>query len=321
MVPGKNTQSSGHYRNVGAKVIYRRRDADNETGMAGSQKNKRASLGILFWLAFILLIAVVFLSNKTHIQQVLETTGLVSVLKDKLGVETNGSPQVVGRQKPEGDTAAPSDGGTTGHGNNDVAVELQPVHDETESPQAPPAGEDGSTVSPQAAPQHNAPASPAESASPAASPAPVERPQPQQHSRVSKIYFIRVTDDGTIYPQQVERTVTYRDSPMTQTINALLKGPTIEELNLGLLNLIPDKTRLLSAAIKNGVAYLSFSEEFQFNPMGVEGFAAQLQQIVYSATEFSTIQRVQILIEGKKVDYLGGEGVYIGGPLSRDSFG
>jgi spore germination protein GerM len=143
----------------------------------------------------------------------------------------------------------------------------------------------------------------------------------QPRRRTARIYYIRVTDDGTIYPFEVERIVSYVDSPMTQTLNALLKGPTPEELNLGLLNLIPENTQLISAAVEDGVAYLNFNESFRFNPMGVEGFVAQLQQIIYSTTEFPTVDRVQILIEGQRVEYLGGEGIYIGEPIGRNTFG
>ncbi|MFW6251237.1 MAG: GerMN domain-containing protein, partial [Alkalispirochaetaceae bacterium] len=112
----------------------------------------------------------------------------------------------------------------------------------------------------------------------------------------------------------------FTDSPMTETIKALLSGPTIDELNMGLLNLIPEGTELRSAWVRDGVAYLNFNEAFRFNPMGVEGFLAQLQQVVFSTTEFSTIEEVQILIEGERVDYLGGDGIYIGEPLARSHF-
>jgi spore germination protein GerM len=57
-----------------------------------------------------------------------------------------------------------------------------------------------------------------------------------------------------------------------------------------------------------------------YNHYGVEGYLAQLKQIVYTATTFPSVQDVQILVEGKQKDYLGGEGVYIGKPLSRNSF-
>ena len=61
--------------------------------------------------------------------------------------------------------------------------------------------------------------------------------------------------------------------------------------------------------MKDGTAYLDFSEAFRFNSLGKEGLSAQLQQVVYSATEFSTVKRVQILLEGKTADYLGPEGL------------
>ena len=62
------------------------------------------------------------------------------------------------------------------------------------------------------------------------------------------------------------------------------------------------------------------SESFSFNKYGVQGYLGQLMQIVYTATSFSTIDNVQFLIEGQKLEYLGGEGVWIGSPLSRISF-
>jgi spore germination protein GerM len=43
-------------------------------------------------------------------------------------------------------------------------------------------------------------------------------------------------------------------------------------------------------------------------------------QVVYTATAFSTVDSVQILIDGEKKEYLGSEGVWIGSPLARSSF-
>jgi spore germination protein GerM len=104
---------------------------------------------------------------------------------------------------------------------------------------------------------------------------------------------------------------------MLDALTALLQGPTTEEQRRGLVSLIPAGSRILSATVRGNTAYISFSEEFQYNTYGVEGYAAQLKQVVWTATEFSTVQDVQILIEGRRVDYLG-EGIWIGSPLSRD---
>ena len=97
-------------------------------------------------------------------------------------------------------------------------------------------------------------------------------------------------------------------------------GPNSQESAKGYRSLIPQGTKLLSASVRDGVAYLNFNEQFEFNTVGMDGYQAQLMQIVYTATEFSTVNSVQFLIEGQKKDYLGSEGMWIGSPLARSSF-
>jgi spore germination protein GerM len=105
---------------------------------------------------------------------------------------------------------------------------------------------------------------------------------------------------------------------MVDSLKALLGGPNAEEQRRGMVSLIPKGVKVLSAAVRGSTAYISFSEEFQYNTYGVEGYAAQLKQIVWTATEFPTVKDVQILIEGRRIDYLG-EGIWIGSPLNRDA--
>lgn len=105
-------------------------------------------------------------------------------------------------------------------------------------------------------------------------------------------------------------------SPLLDAVNALLAGPSAEERGRGLVSFIPPETRLIGAEIRGSTAYLNFNEDFQYNTSGREGSAAQLQQIVWTATEFPNINDVQFLIEGRRVDFLI-EGVMIGSPLGR----
>jgi spore germination protein GerM len=44
---------------------------------------------------------------------------------------------------------------------------------------------------------------------------------------------------------------------------------------------------------------------------------ARVWQIVYTATQFPKVSSVQLLIGGRRVDTLGGEGLLIGAPLHR----
>ncbi|MCR5217418.1 GerMN domain-containing protein [Treponema sp.] len=136
----------------------------------------------------------------------------------------------------------------------------------------------------------------------------------------TQLCFMTVSSNGTILRKQVTRKVS-KDSPLKDAINALLAGPTAAEENSQCQSFISNGTRLLGLSISNGVAVLNFSEEFEFNQYGIEGIRCQLQQIVYTATAFSTVNSVQFLIEGEKRQFVNSESsCYIGSPLSRNSF-
>jgi hypothetical protein len=151
-------------------------------------------------------------------------------------------------------------------------------------------------------------------ASPAAPPA----SPPSVAARDRALYFIEVDGDGAILRTRVIRPMPATDSPLADTIRVLLQGPTADERNRGLITLIPPGAQLLSARIRGSTAYLSFSEDFQFNTYGVEGYIGQLRQIIWTVTEFPNVEDVQILIEGRRIDYLG-ERIAIGSPLDRNS--
>lgn len=133
--------------------------------------------------------------------------------------------------------------------------------------------------------------------------------------------FVEIDAEGSVVRKIAKRTVPKTDSPLTTTIGLLLKGPDITKSSeKNYMTLIPQGTKLLSAKVSNGVAYLNFNEAFEINNVGAEGYKGQLMQIVYTATAYSTVNSVQFLIEGQKVDYLGSEGQWIGSPLSKNSF-
>jgi len=202
---------------------------------------------------------------------------------------------------------------------------------ETEKPPAP--------VAQQPARQPEAPkpqtATPApRPETPAQTPAPITPPQPRPEIkpepakpeapkpvqiRDRTIYFTQIDKDGQILRSRVNRRIAVSDSPMQDSLDALLTGPTADELNRGIINFIPQNTRVLSATVRGNTAYISFSDDFTINPLGVDGFVGQLRQIVWTVTEFPNVRDVQILIEGRRIDYLS-EGIWIGSPISRQSF-
>ena len=148
---------------------------------------------------------------------------------------------------------------------------------------------------------------------------PKSTPQPAATINVP-LCFVVIGSDGSVSRQIVTRKLPKSDSPLTDTLNSLLAGPSADEKARNTMTLIPSGTKLLGASVKNGIATLNFSEAFSFNSVGVQGYLAQLMQIVYTATSFSTVNSVQFIIEGQREDYLGSEGTWIGSPLSRSSF-
>jgi germination protein M len=286
--------------------------------MAQAESRRRVSLGVLFWIALILLVLVVFLANRSNIAEVLDSTGLVNVLRDRFTadseVEDLSSEPVVVEPVEEDPRQVVFDTAPTDVVSEPEAAPL--VQSEpalTERPRKTPAAETAREE-----PVVETVRQP--SSDPVVQRAP--SPDPTKPNRLmADLYFITVNSDGRIHARNVVRPVYYDSSPLTETINALIAGPTGDELDSGLLNLIPEGTALLSAHVEDGVAYLNFNQAFRFNSMGAEGTVAQLLQIIYSSTEFPTVDSVQFLVEGEQLEYLTGEGIYIGEPLGRDTFG
>ncbi len=158
---------------------------------------------------------------------------------------------------------------------------------------------------------------------PTAAPAP-SAPQPvvpeKPTVRKARLYFTSVDSNGVIRLKSVIRSIPSSDSPLRDTLENMLKGPTAQELNLGFVSMIPTDARLRSVTVKGETAFVDFSQSFRFNAQGLDAMDAQLRQVVYAATEFPSVKNVQILIEGATVRYLGTEGMRLDAPLSRTSF-
>lgn len=136
-----------------------------------------------------------------------------------------------------------------------------------------------------------------------------------------ELCFIVIGTDGSVSRKFVKRALPKNSAPLTAALGALLSGPTADErASENCTSLIPANTRLLGASVRDGVAYLNFSDDFEINSVGADGYNAQMMQIVYTATNFSTVNSVQFLIDGERKEYLGSEGLWIGSPIGRASF-
>ncbi len=131
-----------------------------------------------------------------------------------------------------------------------------------------------------------------------------------------RVYFIRL-DEPTekFYLSTVSRTVD-PDAPLKNALEELIKGPTKGEEGRGYLTAVPDKLRVRKVTVNGNTATVDFNRAIEEGAAG-NILLHRVDQIVYTATQFDGIDRVVILVDGKKKTSLGGDGLSIGGPLHR----
>lgn len=132
-----------------------------------------------------------------------------------------------------------------------------------------------------------------------------------------RLYFLKLSPEGRMEPSSFARELPAGSTPLSATLKALLLGPTLQDKAQGALSMIPDGTKLLSVRLHDGTALVSFSPEFEHNASGLEGLAGQVRQVVWTATQFSSVDAVQILINGQYRDTL--DGLPVAAPLTRAS--
>ncbi|WP_378956111.1 GerMN domain-containing protein [Pelosinus sp. sgz500959] len=131
-----------------------------------------------------------------------------------------------------------------------------------------------------------------------------------QEKMVVTVY--NATKDATHLVAE-SRVVPKNDHPAQTAIESLVAGTK----NTDLIAVMPKGTKLRNISVKDGIAYVDFNENLIKNNTG--GSASEMllvAAIVNTLTEFHNIQKVQILVEGKKIDSISGH-MDIGEPLSR----
>jgi len=118
--------------------------------------------------------------------------------------------------------------------------------------------------------------------------------------------------------------VTTRVVPATKAvasaaIKELLEGPTAEEKAFGLGTVIPIGTRLRGVTVNSGTATVDLTGDFDSGG-GTLSMTMRLAQVVYTLTQFPTVDRVLFKIDGVPVSVFGGEGLLIGTPQTRGDY-
>ena len=156
---------------------------------------------------------------------------------------------------------------------------------------------------------------PAEPTATATTPAPAA-PTATANDEVTilSVFFIRDEKIATVH-----RTVPKTQQVAAAAMAELLAGPTAEDAAVGMTTAIPEGTEYIGTTIDEGVATIDLSSEFESGG-GSLSMSARLAQVVYTLTQFPTVDFVTFRLDGEPIEVFGGEGIVLDRPVGRKDF-
>jgi germination protein M len=137
-----------------------------------------------------------------------------------------------------------------------------------------------------------------------------------------KLYFV-APGGGTAGRADPFLVSVQRQIPATQrialaTLRELVDGPSAAERSMidGISTSVPAQTLVLDVTLENRVATVDLSREFESGGGSFSMFS-RLAQVVYTVTQFPTVDEVLFELDGRPVTVFSNEGIVIDGPTSR----
>ncbi|MEH1896476.1 MAG: GerMN domain-containing protein [Nostoc sp.] len=150
-----------------------------------------------------------------------------------------------------------------------------------------------------------------------AQPAQPSTRQPVANEKTPNVYWLTPKDKNVVLvPQPVKVASILPNQPLEAAFQSLLAGPTTEATGS---TTIPKGTKLLGLKSENNEVHVNLSEDFTSGG-GSTSMMGRVGQVVYTATSLNPKAKVYIDVNGKPLDVLGGEGLELQQPLTRESF-
>lgn len=142
------------------------------------------------------------------------------------------------------------------------------------------------------------------------------KPTPSEQN-TPQAYWIKDTGNAlelVSTPVQI-KSLGSSEEGLTLALKTVLESPVDPQVS----STIPPGTTLLSLEQKSDGIHLNLSQEFTTGG-GSASMTGRLGQILYTATSLDPDAPVWLSVEGKPLEYLGGEGLEIQQPMTRDLY-
>lgn len=140
---------------------------------------------------------------------------------------------------------------------------------------------------------------------------------PVTQAKALQVYWLQASG-GAIALSPSPTTIKTGKNPNTAlsaAIDELLAGPK----STAITTTIPPETKLRSLIVKDDGIHIDLSKAFTQGG-GSTSMTGRLGQVLYTATSLNPNAKVWLSVDGKPLETLGGEGLMLDQPLTRESF-
>ncbi|MGC1394310.1 MAG: GerMN domain-containing protein [Coleofasciculaceae cyanobacterium] len=147
--------------------------------------------------------------------------------------------------------------------------------------------------------------------------APSVQPNVPATEQKAQVFWLNTVNNKI---EVVPSTVTVKDTNdkgkiIEVALNRLLAGP-VEQ---GMASSIPKGTKLKEVSLQADGVHVDLSDEFKTGG-GSASMIGRVAQVLYTASSLDPTTRVWLKMEGKPLEVLGGEGLLLEQPMTRENF-